>query len=144
IACDSYGAGAAGNAAASPYTLKVELSDNQPLPNSWVKLGQFTFAPGAAGSVQVREQTVTGKVDASMRGRVVADAIKIVPRIARRCGWVSDSCATRINTASTPVVGVVVKPDSTPNSESNDVDLFVEVPIYASPAPGLINPSPIV
>jgi len=144
IACDSYGTGAAGNAAASPYTLKVEFSEDQPFPDSWVHLGRFTYAVGATGSVQVLEGTVTGKVDSAVPGRVVADAIKVVPVITRRTGWASNSFATRINTATTPIASVVIKTDATANGNSNSMDAYAEVPIHETAGSGISNASPIV
>lgn len=144
IACDSYGSGSAGDAAATAYTLTVNFSQDQPFPDSWVYLGRFTFAPGAAGSVQVREGSVTGRVDSSAPARVVADAIKIVPRITRRTGWISNSIATRINTVSTPVSSVVVSADTTTNGDSDTMDAYVEVPIFAAAGSGTSNTSAIV
>ncbi|PKO19416.1 hypothetical protein CVU37_04290 [candidate division BRC1 bacterium HGW-BRC1-1] len=144
IACDSYGTGAAGNAAATPYTLRVSFSEDQPFANSWVLLGSFTYAPGAAGSVQLSEATVTGPVDGARPSRVVADAIKIVPRITRRTGWISDGIATRINTASTPVASVVIRTDTTADGDSKTMDAYAEVPIYADPSATTANTSAIV
>lgn len=144
IACDSYGVGAAGNAAASDYKLTVEFSEEHPFANSWVKLGSFNYAPGASGSVQVRTQTVTGPVNSAAPLRIVADAIKVVPRITRRSGWISNTLATRINTAITPVPSVVIKTDATPNSDSNKMDDYAEVPIHRSAAPTTANASEIV
>lgn len=144
IACDSYGSGAAGNARATNYKLTVEFSDEQPFPNRWVKVGSFTYNAGANGSVQVREQTVTGPVNPSAPSRIVADAIKVVPRITRRTGWISNAFANRINTASNPVASVVIKTDTTPNNDSDSIDAYAEVPIYSAPAPGTFNSSDIV
>jgi len=144
ISCDSYGAGAAGNAAATAYSLRVEFSEDQPFPDSWVKLGTFTYAPNAAGSVQVRTDSVTGPVNPATGLCVVADAIKIVPRITRRTGWISNAYATRINTSANPVASVVIKTDATPNNDSSKMDDYAEVPIYRSPALTTQNSSEIV
>lgn len=144
LACDSYGSGAAGNAAASPYKLTVEFSDDQPFPHSWVKLGQFSYAPGATGSVQVHAASVTGRVNTSMPGQVVADAIKLVPRITRRTGWISNGIAERINTATNPVASVLIKTDATELGDSNDISQYAEVPIYAQAGTGQVNASNIV
>ncbi len=144
IACDSYGVGAAGNNRASDYKLTVEFSDDHPFADSWVKLGSFNYNAGASGSVQVREGSVTGRVNPAAPGRVVADAIKVVPRITRRSGWISNAYATRINTAATPVASVVVSTDITANNDANSMDDFVEVPIYRNPAQGVVNESDIV
>ncbi len=143
LACDSYGTGAAGELAASPYKLTVSFSEDQPFPDSWVKLGQFNYTAGAAGSVQVREAGVTGRIDGSVPGQVVADAIKLVPRITRRTGWISNGIATRINTATTPVSSVLIKTDATSLGDSNDISEFVEVPIYTQAGIGQDNPSPL-
>ncbi|MCX7718899.1 MAG: peptidoglycan DD-metalloendopeptidase family protein [Candidatus Sumerlaeaceae bacterium] len=144
IACDSYGAGAAGNNAATNYTLTVTFSETEPFPNSWVRLGTFFFDRNAAGSVQVREDSVTGRVDPAQSAKVVADAIKVVPRITRRSGWVSDTIATRINTSMTTVSSVVIKTDKRADNDSDIIDDYVEVPVYASPAAGTVNTSAIV
>jgi hypothetical protein len=141
IAADSYGSN---NNAATAYTLRVTFSETEPFPDSWVKLGSFFYDRNAAGSVQVREASVTGKVDAGSAGRVFADAIKVVPRIYRRSGWASDTLLTRINTAVTPVSCVVVRVDNTTNYESREMDDYVEVPIYANPGTGTSNTSTIV
>jgi hypothetical protein len=109
-----------------------------------VLLGSFTYAPGAAGSVQLSEATVTGPVDGARPSRVVADAIKIVPRITRRTGWISDGIATRINTASTPVASVVIRTDTTADGDSKTMDAYAEVPIYADPSATTANTSAIV
>jgi murein DD-endopeptidase MepM/ murein hydrolase activator NlpD len=144
IACDSYGAGAAGNAAAAPYKLTVEFPEDHPFPNSWVKLGRFGYVPDAAGSVQVRSETVTGPINPAQPLRIYADSIKVEPPITRRTGWISNGFATRINTAATPVASVVIKSDTTPDNDSNTMDAYTEVPIYRSPAPGTSNLSEIV
>lgn len=129
---------------ATPYTLIVRFDEDQPFANSWVKLGSFFYDRNAAGSVEVREASVTGKVDASSAGKVVADAVKIVPRIYRRTGWVSDTLVTRISTASTPVACVGVRVDQTANYDSSDIDSYSEVPIYAASSAATANTSAIV
>lgn len=144
IACDSYGTGTAGNNRASDYKLTVEFSDDHPFADSWVKLGSFNYNAGASGSVQVREGSVTGRIDLSRPGLVVADSIKIVPRITRRSGWISNAYATRINTSATPVASVVVSTDQTANNDASSMDDYVEVPIYRNPAQGVVNESDIV
>ena len=140
ISADTYGS----SGAATPYTLRVEFNNAQPFANAWVKLGTFFYAPGAAGSVQVRESSVTGKVDGSLAGKVYADAIKLVPRSTQRSGWFSDTLSARINTTATPVPSAVIKTDKTAFSNTELYSEFVEVPIYTSAAAGTANASAIV
>lgn len=144
IACDSYGTGAAGNLAATAYKLTVKISEDQPYPDSWVKVGQFSSAGGGSGTVQILEGSVTGEANLVQPGRIIADAIKIVPRITRRTGWVSDDIALRINTAATPVSSVVVKTDSTRDNDSDSMDEYAEVPIFEQSGTGTGNSSRIV
>ncbi|MBX7247092.1 MAG: peptidoglycan DD-metalloendopeptidase family protein [Candidatus Sumerlaeaceae bacterium] len=146
IAADSYGSGAAGANAATAYTLTVTFSETEPFPNSWVKLGSFFYTPGAAGSVELREGSVTGKVDATAAAKVYADAIRVVPRITRRTAWASDAAGltSRINTGSTPVTCVVIRTDKTTNYDSDDVSEYAEVPIYSAPSLTTTNTNPIV
>ena len=116
----------------------------QPFPNSWVKLGQFFFDRNAAGSLELRAGTVTGKIDPAAPGMIVADAVKLVPRIYRRTGWISNTLVSRIDTSTTTVATVGVRIDNTTNYDSDDINAYVEVPIYASPAAGTTNTSAIV
>jgi hypothetical protein len=140
ISADTFG----GSGAATPYTLRVEFNNPQPFANAWVKLGTFLYAANAAGSVQVRESSVTGKVDGALPGKVYADAIKLVPRSTQRSGWFSDTLSARINTATTPVPSVIVKTDKTAYSNTQLFSEFVEVPIYAAPGSGTSNSNAIV
>ena len=141
IAIDSFGSN---NNAASPYTLTVEFGGTNRWANSWVKLGTFQYAPNGAGSVMIREASVTGKVDSSLPAKVVADAIKVVPRITRRSAWVSNSFAARVNTSTTPVPSVLVKTDLSDHNDTDEMDLYAEVPIYASASGATANSSAIV
>ncbi len=129
---------------ATNYRLIVRFEEDQPFPNSWVRLGQFFFDRNAAASLELREGSVTGRIDSGAPGMIVADAIKIVPRVYRRTGWISNTLVARIDTSVTPVATVGIKTDKTANNDSNDINDYVEVPIYASPAAGATNTSPIV
>lgn len=129
---------------ATSYRLIVRFDEDQPFPNSWVKIGQFFFDRNAPAVFELREGTVTGKLDPAAPGLVVADAIKIVPRVYRRTGWISNTLVSRIDTGTTSVGVVGIKVDKTTNNDSNDISDYVEVPIYASPAPGATNNSAIV
>ncbi|MCX7625136.1 MAG: peptidoglycan DD-metalloendopeptidase family protein [Candidatus Sumerlaeaceae bacterium] len=129
---------------ATNYRLIVRFDEDQPFPNSWVKLGTFFFDRNAAATLTLREATVTGKIDPAAPGMVVADALKIVPRVYRRTGWISNTLVSRINTSSTPVATVGIKVDKTTNNDSDDIADHVEVPIYAAPATGTTNTSAIV
>lgn len=134
------------NSRATPYTLRVEFQGAQPWANTWVHLGTAFYTPGATGSVQIREASVTGPVNPSLPGKVYADAIKIVPRLTRRTGWISDGAgfSSRIDMTVSPVPSVVIKTDKTAGYTSELIDEYVEVPIYASPAAGTANSSAIV
>lgn len=146
IACDSYGSGAAGANAATNYTLRVDLPESEPLPNTWVHLGTYFYDRNAAGSVQLRSDSSTGRVDTGQPGKLAADAIRIVPRITRRTAWASNGAGltSRINTGVTPVASVVIKTDQNANNDSNDFNLHVEVPIFESPSGTTVNNSAIV
>jgi murein DD-endopeptidase MepM/ murein hydrolase activator NlpD len=129
---------------ATNYRLIVRFDEDQPFPNSWVKLGTFFFDRNAAASLKLSESTVTGKIDSGAPGMVVADAVKIVPRVYRRTGWISNTLVSRIDTTATPVGSVGVKVDKTTNNDSDDISEYVEIPIYAAPGVGTTNTSPIV
>ncbi|AXA34788.1 Cell wall endopeptidase, family M23/M37 [Candidatus Sumerlaea chitinivorans] len=129
---------------ATAYTLTVRFQESTPFPNSWVKLGTFFYDRNAAGSVQILESTVTGKLEPSAPGTVVADAIKIVPRVYRRTGWISNTLVSRIDTGATPVGSVGIRVDATTNYDSDALSDYVEVPIYASPSGTTSNSSAIV
>ena len=129
---------------ATAYRLIVRFNETQPFPNSWVKLGQFFFDRNAAGSLELREGTVTGKIDPAAPGMIVADAVKLVPRIYRRTGWISNTLVSRIDTSTTTVATIGVRIDNTTDYDSDDINAYVEVPIYASPAAGTTNTSAIV
>ncbi|MGC8742237.1 MAG: peptidoglycan DD-metalloendopeptidase family protein, partial [Candidatus Sumerlaeaceae bacterium] len=129
---------------ATNYRLIVRFDEDQPFPNSWVRLGRFFFDRNATGVFELGEASVTGKLDPGAPGLVVADSIKIVPRVYRRTGWISNTLVSRINTGVTPVGTVGIKTDKSANNDSNDMADYVEVPIYASPAAGTDNSSLIV
>ncbi|MFH0794691.1 MAG: peptidoglycan DD-metalloendopeptidase family protein [bacterium] len=141
ISVDSYGSDAS---RATDYTLTVKFSETEPFADSWVKLGEFFYNPSATGRIEVREDSVIGTLDPSAEGRVYADTFKIVPRIYRRTGWASDTFLSRINTAQNPVAIVGIKTDESASGDSRVIDDYAEVPIYAAPAIGTLNTSPIV
>jgi murein DD-endopeptidase MepM/ murein hydrolase activator NlpD len=140
ISIDTYGSASA----ATPYTLRVEFNGPQPFADAWVKLGTFVYAAGAAGSVQVLESSVTGKVDSTLPAKLAVDAIKLVPRSTHRSGWFSDSLSARINTATTPVPSAVIKTDKTAYRNTQLFSEFVEVPIYSGVGVGTANSTAIV
>lgn len=141
ISIDSFGSD---NSAATAYTITVSLNDDAPYPNSWVKLGDFFYANGDTGTVQIRENSVTGKIDAGQEGRVYADAIKVIPEITYRSLWASDTYLDVIDTSSNPVTCVGIKADQTSGNDSQDIADSLEVAIYASAGSGASNSSAIV
>ena len=144
IAIDSYGNN---SDAATGYTIDVSLSSTSAHPNAWVSLGEYGFNRGATASVQIREDTVTGRVDAGRDGRVYADAIKVVPKITYRTGWASDTLLTHVPGADLQAqrmgcVGIMV--DQTAGNDSRNISEYSEVPIHASKGSGTTNTSVIV
>ena len=141
IVCDTYGTT---DNAATNYTLRVQFGESEPFANSWVLLGEFAFAQGATGTVDVIESTVDAPANPVRPGRVYADAIKVVPVPTHRSGYASNSFLTRVATASEPVCSVVVTVDATTNNDSNSIANMVEVPIFAAYGTGSANASAIV
>ncbi|HNT34297.1 MAG TPA: peptidoglycan DD-metalloendopeptidase family protein [bacterium] len=132
IAADTY----QNDSRATAYTLDVTVQGDPTFPNSWNSLGTYSFARGqnaSTGSITLDESTVTGVVEAGQPMRVYSDAIKLVPKITHRSGWVSDSYLTVLGTAPCSV-GVLV--DRNAQNDSNVMDNYVEVPIYDSPNTG--------
>lgn len=143
IAMDSYG----GDSSATSYDISVELNSESPYPNSWVDLGEFFYARGDSGSVQIMESSVTGKVDPSREGRVYADAIKVVPEITYRSVWASDSYLAQVtgtNLESNRMGCVGIAMDKTAGNDSREITEYSEVPIYAEKGVGSSNSSAIV
>lgn len=144
IAIDSYG----GDSTATNYTIEVTLDDGVAYPDSWVKLGQFFYANGASGSVEIQQGSVTGKVDSGRDGRVYADAIKVVPVITYRSIWASNSYMTVVpgtTLSQTERMGCVgIKVDQTTNNDSREITEYSEIPVYAAMGSGSTNTSAIV
>jgi len=122
----------------------VTFGESEPFANKWVKIGDFTYANGGTGTVQILESSVDGKVNSSLEGRVYADAIKVVPTITYRSVWASDAYLTRVNSSTTPLACVGILADQTPGNDSSDINQYKEVPIYADKAAGAANTSAIV
>ena len=124
IAIDSYGTD---NSGATDYTITVTFGESEPFANKWVKIGDFTYANGGTGTVQILESSVDGKVNSSLEGRVYADAIKVVPTITYRSVWASDAYLTRVNSSTTPLACVGILADQTPGNDSSDINQYKEV-----------------
>lgn len=131
---------------ATDYKLTVEFDDTTQLPDSWVAIGEYSFDRNVEYSVQVREQSVTGPADPTRPSRVYADAIKIVPVITHRSGFISSDAAfsSRVNTATTPICSVVVQADRLAGNDSRDISDYIEVPVHAAKGVGTVNFSPIL
>lgn len=133
ISADSYGTGSAGDNRATNYTIIVKFDEDEPFPDSWVLLGEYSMVNGGNYTVTVQENAVTGKINGAAEGRVYADAIKFVPVITNRSGFISNdaSFTARVNTSTTPISSVVVHVDKNTRNDTRDIDDYIEVPIFA-------------